>query len=67
MQHLMFVCVDEDLATPEATEDMAGDSIAWVQEMDARGVRLQGNRLQEIGTATTVRLRSEADCSERAS
>ncbi len=32
--------------------------MAWVDEMDGRGVRLQGNRLQEISTATTVRVRA---------
>ena len=57
MKYLMFVCVDESLATPEATKDMGRDTMAWVQEMDGRGVRLQGNRLQEISTATTVRVR----------
>ena len=58
MKYLMFVCVDEDLATPEAMKDMPGDTMAWVDEMDGRGVRLQGNRLQEISTATTVRVRA---------
>jgi hypothetical protein len=58
MKYLMFVCVDEALATPQATWDMGPDTVAWVQEMDGRGVRLQGNRLQELSTATTVRVRS---------
>jgi hypothetical protein len=31
--------------------------MAWVEEMDGRGVRVQGNRLQEVTTATTVRVR----------
>jgi hypothetical protein len=57
MKYLMFVCVDEDLATPEATKDIPRDAMAWVAEMDGRGVRLRGNRLQEISTATTVRVR----------
>ena len=57
MKYLMFVCVDDELATPEATQNMGPDSIAWSQEMDGRGVRLEGNRLQEISTATTVRVR----------
>ena len=57
MKYLMFVCVDEALATPEATQDMGRDAMAWVEEMDGRGVRLQGNRLEEISTATTVRVR----------
>jgi hypothetical protein len=57
MKYLMFVCVDNALATPEATQHMDRDAMAWVEEMDGRGVRLQGNRLQEISTATTVRVR----------
>ncbi|HEY6525230.1 MAG TPA: YciI family protein [Solirubrobacteraceae bacterium] len=57
MKYLMFVCVDEALVTPESTKDMPRDTIAWVEEMDGRGVRLQGNRLQELSTATTVRVR----------
>ena len=57
MKYLMFVCVDEELATPEATRNMGRDAEAWVEEMDGRGVRLQGNRLQELSTATTVRVR----------
>jgi hypothetical protein len=57
MKYLMFVCVDPELVTPESTKDMGPDSMAWVEEMDGRGVRLQGNRLQEISTATTVRVR----------
>ena len=57
MKYLMFVCVDEALATPEATRDIGSDAVAWMEEMDGRGVRLQGNRLEEISTATTVRVR----------
>ncbi len=57
MKYLMFVCVDEALVTPESVKDMPRDTIAWVSEMDGRGVRLQGNRLQEIASATTVRVR----------
>jgi hypothetical protein len=57
MKYLMFVCVDHELATPEATQDIGERAMAWVAEMDGRGVRLQGNRLQEISAATTVRVR----------
>jgi hypothetical protein len=57
MKYLMFVCVDDALVTPESVKNMPRDAIAWVSEMDGRGVRLQGNRLQEIASATTVRVR----------
>jgi len=57
MKYLMFVCVDEALATPEATKDMGERAVAWMEEMDGRGVRVMGNRLEDISTATTVRVR----------
>ena len=57
MKYLMFVCVDEELVNPESVKDMPRDTIAWVEEMDGRGVRVQGNRLAQIPTATTVRVR----------
>ncbi|MGZ4350809.1 MAG: YciI family protein, partial [Solirubrobacteraceae bacterium] len=57
MRYLMFVCVDEELVSPESVKDMPSDTIAWVEEMDGRGVRVEGNRLGELATATTVRVR----------
>ncbi|MGZ4298128.1 MAG: YciI family protein [Solirubrobacteraceae bacterium] len=57
MKYLMFVCVDEELVSPESVKDMPRDTIAWVEEMDGRGVRVEGNRLGELATATTVRVR----------
>jgi len=57
MKYLMFVCVDEALATPEAVKNMGPDTMAWVGEMDGRGVRLQGHKLQTLCSATTVRVR----------
>jgi hypothetical protein len=57
MKYFMFVCVDEELATPEAVKDMGRDTRGWVDEMDGRGVRLQGNALQDLSSATTVRVR----------
>jgi hypothetical protein len=53
----MLVCVDEELVNPESVKDMPRDTIAWVEEMDGRGVRVQGNRLADMPTATTVRVR----------
>ena len=57
MKYLMFVCVDEELVTPESMKDMPRDTMTWVTEMDGRGVRVQGNRLQQLDSATTVRVR----------
>jgi hypothetical protein len=49
--------MDEELVTPESVKDMPRDTMAWVEEMDGRGVRVQGNRLAKLPTATTVRVR----------
>jgi hypothetical protein len=57
MRYLMFVCVDEELVNPESVKDMPRDAMAWVEEMDRRGVRVTGNRLAALPTATTVRVR----------
>jgi hypothetical protein len=56
MRYLMFVCVDEELVTPESVKDMGGDTMAWVEEMDGRAARVEGNRLATLPTATTVRV-----------
>jgi hypothetical protein len=58
MRYMMFVCVDESIELDaEQAAAVPRDTEAWVQEMDGRGVRLQGNQLAEQTDATTVRLR----------
>jgi hypothetical protein len=54
MNYMLFICTD-----PEAPEYVAAeDNIEeWVAEMDARGVRLQGDRLRPVEDATTVTVR----------
>jgi hypothetical protein len=53
VRYMLLVCVDPSIeVTPE---ERAAD--AWVEEMDGRGVRIQGQRLRPISDATTVRLR----------
>jgi hypothetical protein len=51
MEYLMFVVVDP---TGEQSDESPE---AWVNEMDAAGIRLHGDRLQAIEDATTVRVR----------
>ena len=46
----MLVCVAED-------EERNADPTAWVEEMDRRGIRLQGNQLRPVSDATTVCVR----------
>jgi hypothetical protein len=50
---MILVCVDESVeVTPEESLPTA-----WVQEMDARGVRKFGSRLRPVSDATTVQVR----------
>jgi hypothetical protein len=57
MKYLLFICVDDDLLTPEALAGVQRESASWVDEMDGRGVRQRGHALQATGNATTVRMR----------
>jgi hypothetical protein len=58
MKYLMLVCVDPAVQlSPEEREAMRVDTDAWVAEMDARGVRLQGTPLRPVSEAVTVRVR----------
>ena len=53
MRYMILVCVDESI---EVSEEESLPT-AWVQEMDARGVRKLGSRLRPVSDATTVRVR----------
>ena len=53
MRYMILVCVDESVeVSPEESLPTA-----WVQEMDARGVRKFGSRLRPVSDATTVQVR----------
>jgi hypothetical protein len=53
VRYMILVCVDESVeVSPEESLPTA-----WVQEMDARGVRKFGSRLRPVSDATTVRVR----------
>ena len=59
MKYMLLICRDPEIEMgPEDHAAMPELTDAWVKEMDGRGVRLQGNRLQEVTDATTVRVRS---------
>ena len=51
MKFVMWVCADPDVVPDPADTDPE----PWVSEMEARGVRLEGNRLRSASDATTVR------------
>ncbi len=53
MRYMILVCVDESVeVSPEESLPTA-----WVQEMDAQGVRKFGSRLRPVSDATTVQVR----------
>jgi len=52
MKYLMFVVVDP------TGEESNLDVVAWVDDLEARGVRLEGDRLRPVEDATTVRVRN---------
>lgn len=60
MQYMLMICGDESAmahADAGVDEGLDPETTAWVEEMDARGVRKYGNRLRSTSTATTVRVR----------
>jgi hypothetical protein len=60
MKYLLMICMAEGVElTPEEQAAMGSATESWVQEMDARGVRLQGDRLRPVSDATTVRVREQ--------
>jgi hypothetical protein len=63
MKFMLLVCYDggplEGVASDEAPQGEDNDNSAdsWVDEMDGRGIRLDGDRLRPPSDATTVRVR----------
>ena len=52
MEYMMIVCGPE---TVDPDPGVVADSIAWMEEMNARGVRKLGSRLRPTSSATTLR------------
>jgi hypothetical protein len=58
MRYMLLICGDEAIErTPEENAAMERSGIAWMKEMDDRGVRLEGSRLRPASEAATVRVR----------
>ncbi len=58
MKYMMLVCVTEGVElSPEDRAQVGPATDAWVEEMDGRGVRLEGSPLRPVSDATTVRIR----------
>lgn len=58
MNYVLFICSD-GRSTPEQIAAMQREVPGWVEEMDARGVRLLGRELRLPETAATVRVRRD--------
>lgn len=54
MQYMLLICGNDKVP---ADVDLSGPMEAWLEEMDGRGVRLNGNRLRPVADTTTVRVR----------
>ena len=54
MQFMMFVCSDSE---PDQQAEAKGEVEAWVDDLEARGKRITGDRLRPVGEARTVRVR----------
>lgn len=60
MRFLMLVCRDERIEFDAEQRAKIGPEVqGWVQEMETRGVRLQGEVLLPSEQATTVRVRDD--------
>jgi hypothetical protein len=57
MQYLLFINNSPDIDPSQPAEQEPMDIEDWVDQMDARGVRKFGDRLQSAQDATTVRVR----------
>lgn len=58
MRYMMLVCRDPSIELTSEQQKTIGPEVeVWVQEMDGRGVRLQGQELAGVQDATTIRVR----------
>jgi hypothetical protein len=55
MQYLLIISHDKKF---QPTEQLIGDIHTWINDMQKRGIRLQGNPLRPASEATTVRIRN---------
>ena len=59
MKYLLIHCVTEPVPGPEDDPAIASSLAAWHEEMTARGVLVDGDRLRPASDATTVRIRND--------
>jgi hypothetical protein len=59
VKYMMLVCVAESVElSPEERTQIGPATDAWVEEMDGRGIRVEGHQLAPVSDATTVRVRA---------
>jgi hypothetical protein len=57
----MFVCVGDSVRLEPDERAAIGPAVgAWIEEMEGRGIRLQGDQIAPAAEATTVRVRQGA-------
>src|SRR5947209_15815624 len=57
MKYMMLVCAPSELDLPAEERARVGPDVeTWVEEMDGRGVRVEGHELACVEDATTLRL-----------
>jgi hypothetical protein len=57
MKYMMLVCVEPGVDLPAEERTRIGPDVeTWVEEMDGRGVRVDGHELASVEDATTLRL-----------
>jgi hypothetical protein len=58
VRYMLLICRNESVElSPEERAEIGPATDVWVEEMDGRGVRLEGNALALVSDATTVRVR----------
>jgi len=55
MKYMMFVATDPN---PDVGTESPGEIRAWVDDVNGRGKRVDGERLRPVEDATTVRIRA---------
>jgi hypothetical protein len=60
VKYLLMVCVAESLPlSPEQVAAEVKAATTWAEQMQARGVRILGDRLRPVQDTTTVRVRDD--------
>jgi hypothetical protein len=60
VKYMMLVCADESAELSPEEEAKVGPRFdAWFKDVTSRGIRLDGDRLQSVSDATTVRVRDD--------